>query len=44
MQCVIWTNPGGGLCNMVTKDNTCIKYLESVTKDNTCIKYLESVL
>jgi len=29
MQCVIWTNPGGGLCNM----DQCYKY-------NTCIKYL----
>ena len=34
MQCIIWTNPGGGLCNIdrcyITNDNTCIKYLESV--------------
>jgi len=34
MQCVIWTNPGGGSCNMDQWHKwqylCCIKYLESV--------------
>jgi len=32
MQCIIWTSPGGGLCNMdrCYKLQYCIKYLESV--------------
>jgi len=34
MQCVIWTNSGGGSCNMdqwyESQEPTCIKYLGSI--------------